>query len=202
GYSRRSSAQQLAAESFNNSAAISKDSMYNPLGGTVLGYQRRLDEFGPRRTEQNVNTFRIVGGVRGSVPEDLGPLGRLKWELSYNYGRNDGEQTNSGNLIRSRLAAAVGPSFINANGVATCGTPAKPIAGCVPMNVLGAAGSIDPAATRYVTFTGVRSGFNEQQTVLAQTQGQLAKLPNNGDLSIAFGGDFRTESGATTPDPL
>jgi iron complex outermembrane receptor protein len=202
GYANRKSAQQLAAESFNNSAPISKDSMYNPLGGSVLGYQRRLDEFGPRRTEQNVTTFRLVGGLHGSAPDELGPLGRFKWELSYNYGRNDGEQTSRGNLIRSRLTAAVGPSFMNASGVPTCGTPAKPIAGCVPINVLGPAGSIDPAAAAYVTFTGVRSGFNQQQTVLAQTHGQLTKLPNDGDLSVAFGADFRTEAGATTPDPL
>jgi outer membrane receptor protein involved in Fe transport len=201
-YANRKSAQQFAADSFNNSAAISKDSMYNPLGGTVLGYQRRLEEFGPRRSEQNNTTFRLVGGLRGSAPEDLGLFERFKWELSYNYGRDDGTQVNTGNLIRSRLAAAVGPSFRNANGVPTCGTPAKPIAGCVPLNVLGASGSIDPAATAYVTFTGIRSGFNQQQTVLAQTNGQLAKLPNNGDLSVALGADFRTESGATTPDPL
>jgi iron complex outermembrane recepter protein len=201
-YANRKSAQQLAAESFINSAPISRDSMYNPLGGTVLGYQRRLEEFGPRRTEQNVKTFRMVGGLQGTLPEESGPFKSFKWEVSYNYGRSDGEQINRGNLIRSRLAAAVGPSFINASGTPTCGTPTRPIAGCVPMDVLGSSGSIDPAATSYVTFTGVRSGFNEQHTVLAHTHGQLAKLPNNGDLSVAFGGDFRSESGATTPDPL
>jgi outer membrane receptor protein involved in Fe transport len=201
-YANRKSAQQLAADSFNNSAPISKDSMYNTLGGTVLGYQRRLDELGPRRSEQNVQAFRIVGGLQGTLPEEIGLLKRFKWEVSYNYGRSEADQVSTGNLIRSRLAAAVGPSFMSATGVPTCGTPAKPIAGCVPMNVLGPSGSIDPAAAAYVTFTGVRSGFNQQHTLLAHTHGQLAKLPNNGDLSLALGGDFRAESGATTPDPL
>jgi iron complex outermembrane recepter protein len=201
-YANRRSAQQIAADQFFNSVPISRDSMYNPLGGTVLGYERRLDEFGPRRAEQNIGTFRIVGGLKGSMPEDFGPLKRFKWELSYNYGRNEGAQVSTGNLIRSRLAAAVGPSFMNTAGVPTCGTPTRPIPGCVPMNVLGATGSIDPASIEYVTFTGVRNGFNQQQTLLAETHGQIAKLPNNGDLSIAVGGDFRAESGATTPDPL
>src|SRR6185503_18700925 len=73
-YSNRKSAQQLAADQFINSAPISKDSIYNPLGGTVLGYQRRLDEAGPRRAEQNINTFRMVGGLKGSMSEDFGPL--------------------------------------------------------------------------------------------------------------------------------
>ncbi|MEO7733852.1 MAG: TonB-dependent receptor, partial [Kofleriaceae bacterium] len=151
---------------------------------------------------QSINTFRIVGGLQGSIANDAELLKNLKWEVAYNYGRNDGTQENQGNLIKSRLATALGPSFRDVNGTPTCGTLAKPIAGCVPMDVLGAAGSIDPAAAAYVTFTGVRKGFNEQQTVLAQAHGPLVTLPNNGDLSIAVGGDFRNEAGGTTPDPL
>jgi len=201
-YVNRKSDQQLAAEPFNNSVPISKDSIYNPIGGDILGYQRRLDEFGPRRSLQNISTFRVVAGLQGTIPNDVDLFKNFKWEASYNYGRNDADQQNQGNLIKSRLASAVGPSFVNAAGVPTCGTPAKPIVGCVPMNVLGSAGSIDPAAAAYVSYTGVRNGFNDQQTVLAQSHGQLTKLPNNGDLSLAFGGDFRKEAGATTPDPL
>ncbi|HEU4732588.1 MAG TPA: TonB-dependent receptor [Kofleriaceae bacterium] len=201
-YMNRKSDQQLASEPFSNAVPISKNSIYNPIGGDILGYQRRLDEFGPRTSAQSVNTFRMVGGVQGTVPEDFEVFKNFKWELSYNYGRNDGEQRNQGNLIKSRLANAVGPSFINADGVPTCGTPAKPIAGCVPMDILDPVGSIDPAAAGYVTYTGVRSGFSEQQTVLGQTHGRLVTLPNNGDLSLAMGGDFRREAGGNTPDPL
>lgn len=201
-YMNRTSNQQLASEPFSNAVPISKDSIYNPLGGDILGYQRRLDEFGPRRTTESINNFRMVAGFQGSVPSDAELFKNFKWEAAYNYGRNDGELKNEGNLIKSRLANALGPSFINASGVPTCGTPAKPIAGCVPMNILGPVGSIDPAAAAYVTFTGVRSGFSEQQTASAQAHGRLLALPNNGDLSLAVGGDVRKESGGTTPDPL
>ncbi len=201
-YANTSSAQQLAPESFVNTVPISRDSMYNPLGGTVLGYQRRLVEFGPRRTPENLDQFRMVGGLRGSVPDEVELFKNFKWELSYNYGRGSAEVEAHGNLIKSRLAAAVGPSFMNATGVPTCGTPTRPIPGCVPINILGAAGSIDPAAASYVTFTGVASGFNEQQTVLASAHGRLLTLPNDGDLSLAVGGNFRTESGGFTPDPV
>jgi iron complex outermembrane recepter protein len=201
-YMNRTSDQQLASEPFSNTVPISKDSLYNTTGGDVLGYQRRLEEFGPRRSLQSVSTFRTVAGFQGTGPSEVDVLKTFKWELSYNYGRNDGDQLNEGNLIKSRLATALGPSFLNASGVPTCGTVAKPIAGCVPMNVLGPSGSIDPAAAAYVTYTGVRTGFNEQQTLLARTHGQVAALPNGGDLSLAFGGDVRKEAGGTTPDPL
>jgi outer membrane receptor protein involved in Fe transport len=201
-YMNRKSDQQLAPEPFSNAVTISKGSMYNPTGGDILGYQRRLDEFGPRRSSQSINTFRLVGGFKGKVPEDVELFKNFKWELSYNYGRNDADQQNVGNLIKSRLANALGPSFINAQGVPTCGTVAKPIAGCVPMNILGGSGSIDPGAASYVTYAGVSNGFSQQQTMLGQANGRIATLPNNGDISLAFGGDFRKEAGGTTPDPL
>ncbi|HEY0477303.1 MAG TPA: TonB-dependent receptor [Kofleriaceae bacterium] len=201
-YMRRSSDQQLASEPFSNAVPISKDSMYNPIGGDILGYQRRLEEFGPRRSIESLDTFRLVAGFKGAVPGDADLFKDFKWEASYNYGRNDGVVRNEGNLIKSRLAAALGPSFMNANGVPTCGTPTRPIPGCVPMNILGPSGSINPAAAAYVTYTGVRDGFNDQQTIMGQSHGRLATLPNNGDISLAFGGDFRKEGGGNTPDPL
>ncbi|HSR99250.1 MAG TPA: TonB-dependent receptor [Kofleriaceae bacterium] len=201
-YANAKSAQQFAAESFIGTLPISKDSMYNPLGGTVLGYQRRLVEFGPRRNPENMDTFRAVGGIKGKIADDSPLFRNFKWEVSYDYGRNDARVEAHGNLILSRLATALGPSFMNASGVPTCGTPTKPIAGCVPMNILGPEGSIDPAAANYVTFTGIGKGFNQQQATLAQAHGRLLKLPNNGDLSIAMGGDFRTEAGGFTPDPI
>jgi iron complex outermembrane recepter protein len=201
-YLNRISDQQLAPEPFSNQATISKDSMYNPYQMDIVGYERRLEEFGPRQSLQTVDTFRIVGGLKGAIPDDAPVFKNFKWELSYNYGRSTSSQRNEGNLIRSRLRSALGPSFVDANGVPRCGTPTAVIAGCVPMNILAATGSVDPEARDYVTFTGVRSGFNQQQTVLAGTHGRIAKLPNNGDLSIALGADFRREAGGSLPDPL
>jgi iron complex outermembrane recepter protein len=201
-YLNRISDQQLAPEPFVDHAMISKDSMYNDFGVNIVGYQRRLEEFGPRRSLQNIDTFRLVGGFQGQIPEDAPVLKNFKWELSYNYGRTTSTNRGEGNLIVSRLENALGPSFVDATGTPTCGTPTNVIAGCVPMDILGPTGSIDAAARDYVTFTSVRSGYNQQQTFLASTHGRLAKLPNNGDLSLALGGDFRMEAGGFTPDPL
>src|SRR5262245_1573468 len=97
--------------------------MYNPYGATVFGYNRRLLEFGPRQFLQNIDTFRIVGGFQGVIPEDAPVGGNFKWEVSYNYGRTTGTEKNVGNLILSRTAEALGPSFVDGNGVPTCGTP-------------------------------------------------------------------------------
>src|SRR5258706_4648376 len=48
-YLNRTSDQQLAPTPFASAAPIDKDSIYNPYGATVFGYNRRLEEFGPRK---------------------------------------------------------------------------------------------------------------------------------------------------------
>jgi iron complex outermembrane receptor protein len=203
-YLNRKSNQQLASEPFLANTVISGDSIYNNTGGDIYDYRRRLQEFGPRASFQNIDTFRIVTGIGGKFDESAGPFKNWKWEASYNYGHTEGINRNVGNLILSRLTNALGPSFIDANGVPRCGDAATQtvIPGCVPMNIMGKAGSIDPAARDYVTFTGVSTGFNDQKTALLQTSGRLAKLPNGGDISMAVGGDYRREAGGFTPDPL
>ena len=203
-YLKRRSDQMLAPEPLTMAKGlfVSKDSVFNPFMADVLTYNRRLVEFGNRRFIQDIDTFRMVGGVQGAIPEDSDILKNWKWEISYNFGRTDATQQNQGSLVLSRVANAIGPSFYDSAGAAHCGTPTKPIAGCVPMNILGAAGSISPDAKNYATFTGITQGFNNQQTALATAHGRLAKLPNNGDISLAVGTDFRREGGGRTPDPI
>ncbi|HWU87854.1 MAG TPA: TonB-dependent receptor [Kofleriaceae bacterium] len=201
-YLNRQSDQRLAPEPFIAATPISGQSIYNNTGGDVYDYRRRLNEFGPRKSFQNIDTFRLVTGISGKVDADAPALKNWKWELSYNYGHTTGLERNQGNLILSRLSNALGPSFTDANGVPHCGTPGKVIPDCVPMNIMGRAGSISSDQAKYVTFTGVNTGFNDQKTALAQAGGRLAKLPNNGDISLAVGADYRREAGGFTPDPL
>jgi iron complex outermembrane recepter protein len=195
----RESDQRLAPEPFANNAAISRDSIFNPFGATVFGYQRRLEELGPRRSPESVDTFRLVTGLQGALPEGAPAL---KWELSLNLGRSTATQKHVGNLIRSRTAAALGPSFVDALGIPRCGTPVAPIPGCVPMNILGPSGSVTPDAAAFVSFNGESTGLNEQLMVLATMHGRIARLPNNGDLSIAFGTDVRRDRAEVVPDAL
>ena len=205
-YLHRNSDQQLAPQPFLADVAISKDSLYNPFGGDIYDYRRRLEEFGPRRFIQSNDTFRIVGGVEGKIPEEIEPLKDWKYEVSYNYGRTSSVESSSGQLILSRLGEALGPSMKDANGTPICvakpGDATTKIAGCVPLNILGPSGSIGAEQIPYLTYTGVQNGFSAQHTVLATTHGRITKLPNNGDVSLAVGADYRYESGAQTPDPL
>ena len=205
-FNSRSSEQQLAEEPVDIGlfgTPISATNAYNDFGADIVDYRRRLVEFGPRTFKQNVSTTRLVVGLNGALPEDLGALNNWKWETSYNYGRNESTQASHGDLILSHLAAALGPSFTSVDGPG-CGVDAKnAVPGCVPLDLLHPkSGKITKAAIDYLTFTGTQSGFNEQHTALATLSGKLVDLPNHGDISVAFGADYRFEKGGQQPDPL
>jgi iron complex outermembrane recepter protein len=201
-YLHRDSDQELAPTPFLADVPISRDSIFNPFGGDVFDYRRRLEEFGPRGSQQSVDTLRTVVGLRGELPGGVAGLRGWSWELSYNFGRSAATQKATGNLVRSRLRDAVGPSFFDGRGALICGTPSAPIAGCVPMNILGPSGSISAAAVGYAGFTGVSTGVNEQHSLLATAQGQVARLGDRGDISAAISADVRRDSGEVTPDLL
>jgi outer membrane receptor protein involved in Fe transport len=204
-FNSRKSTQQLAEEPATLGlfgTPISKDSIYNPIGQDVVDYNRRLVEFGPRTFNQDVNTTRLVVGLNGNVADDISAVKNWKWEASYNYGRTDATNQTHGDLIRSHLGNALGPSFIDPANGPTCGTPTNPIGGgCVPLNLLNPR-HVDPRAISYLTFTGTQTGTNEQHTALVTTSAKLADLPNHGDISLAIGGDYRFERGSYQPDPL
>ena len=180
---------------------VSKDSLYNTTGTDVIDASGHGGLLGSRQTTQRTDLLRIVGGFRGTVPDDAPLLASWAWELSYNYGRIHVATDQRGELVPDRLAAAIGPSFRDANGVPTCGTPAAPLAGCVPLDLLGLAGPIDPAALAYIAFNGAQDEVNAQHTVLATAHGRLAELGIHGDLSAAAGADFHEESGQLAVDP-
>jgi iron complex outermembrane recepter protein len=203
-YLNRKSDQRLAPEPLvtgTEAIVLSADSVYNPLNVDLPSVNRRMVEAGPRRFLQNNDTFRIVAGVDGRLPGDF--LDSWRWEASFNYGRNQGTNVNEGRLIRSRVAAAIGPSYYDDDNVARCGTRDNPgPADCVPLDLLGGEGTITKEMMDYLTYTGTAEGFAQQRTLLGQVNGPLFTTPWNGSVILALGGDYREEQGGFTPDPI
>ncbi len=212
----RRSKQQLAPEPLiigaggvtdagGNLIPISKDNLYNPFGKDFTSASRRLDEFGPRIDDQNINAFRLVLGLDGTLPSAFGPLESWVWDVNFNYGRTSGTSTHSGSLQSSRIAAAVGPSMM-INGkpacVGTAGDPSTVIAGCVPLDLFHGSGSITPDQVAYLGYTGVSSGFNELMSAQLNTSGDLFRLFSRRAVSLAAGYEFRQVAGASQPDTL
>ncbi|MDX1625512.1 MAG: TonB-dependent receptor, partial [Wenzhouxiangellaceae bacterium] len=196
-YHRRDSSQQLAPLPFfttrEQGVVVDAGNVYNPFRETLTDVRRRLVEAGPRTFSQDNEAWRGVVGADGRI-------GGWFWDLSLAHGRNETDQVKTGDLLDDRLAAALGPSFRDADGVPRCGAPGGVVAGCVPLNVFGGPGSITPEMLAYVGTTLRDSGFNEQTVFDANLAGDLLDLPA-GPLAMAAGIEWREERALDRPDP-
>jgi len=207
-YVNRQSEQKLAAEPLNTgleSVTVSKDNFYNPFGVDLTSVNRRLLEFSNRITAQDINTFRVVTGVDGTLPQSAGALSGWYWDVSLNYGRTEGTQLKQGNLKLTSLEAALGASFRDpATGALRCGTPSAPIANCVPLNLFGGGDPSTISADQIagLTYTGTLRGVNQMTSLLVNTSGELFRLYSDRPAGLAVGYEYRFLSGENIPDPI
>jgi iron complex outermembrane receptor protein len=204
-YTKRNSAQNLAPEPLvldTEGVTVSADNVYNPFGRDFGAVRRRLLEFGRREFVQDIHNFHLVSGIDGTTPESWGPLRGWFWDVSFNFSQNESTELKTGNLRLTKLRDAVGPSFMDATGKPTCGTPAAPIDGCVPLNLFGGNGSIDQAQIEGLTFSGVQRGDNRLIGTQFNTSGDLFHLMAERPVGLALGYEFRHLQGGQIPDPL
>lgn len=155
-------------------------------------FQRRLSEFGSRGSQADRDTFRLATGIKGTVRD-------WNYETYISYGRTKEAQTSNGQVnipsLRYALDAVPGP-----NGTVVCRDQFALHEGCVPINVFGA-GSITPAALKYVTAPGSLLTSVTQKLAGASVTGELWELPA-GKISLAAGFEWRSEESSSVADPL
>lgn len=207
-YNERKSEQILAAMPITLGRAapgtnganivIDADNIYNNTGRDINYIQYRASETGGRIYRQNVKTYAFNGAFEGDF--EVGNR-FFNWEAGMFYGKNDQTDITNGFFNISALRNALGPSFIDATGVARCGTAGAVIDGCVPMNMLGGAGSLTPEMINYAGFTAHDVYGYEQKTYYGSIGGELFNLPG-GPLAFSLGVEHREESGFDDPDAL
>ncbi len=182
---------------------------YNPFGFSVVAEDqayfmgRRPLEGGPRVFEQDVDTWYM--GV-GLVGEFLAADREFFWDINYAWSRNQANQIKNGGYNARKLKEALGPAFTDANGDFACGTPANPIAGCVPFNFFGGqgasgGGTITDEMLGWVAFTQQDSSEQELKDITANISGDIVELPG-GMLAFAAGYEFRDQDGSFQPDAV
>jgi iron complex outermembrane receptor protein len=207
-YQYRNSDRQLSPVAFSADSPISQFSMYNPLGADIGDYRRRMTELGPRQFYDHIGMLRIIIGLAGNLP---GRLKDWKYEISENYGVTSASIGTTGQLLKARMADALGPSMLDKDGVPICvrtpgdaSTQIKYGAGfqefpCIPLNLLAPAGTIPRNQLQNLTFSDLGQGNDTQRSFLVTAAGPIARLPNRGDISLSLGGDYRSEVGKRFP---
>ncbi|PPU09078.1 TonB-dependent receptor domain-containing protein [Xanthomonas arboricola] len=177
---------------------ISANNIYNNTGRDIDYIQYRAEETGGRIFTQNVKTFGFSGAFEGDF--EVGQR-FFNWEAGMFYGKNDQTDRTTGLFNISALRNALGPSFVDAGGVARCGTAASTIDGCVPMNMLSGPGSLTPEMLGYAGFNAHDLYGYEQKTYFGNIGGELFDL-QGGAFAFPFGAEHREESGFDDPDAL
>jgi iron complex outermembrane recepter protein len=210
-YNRTRSGYQLAALPFDatsDNIVLSKNSIYNPFGidfGGISGANPdasyRLLGLNPRQSDSSSTSIEATLGLKGK----LGATG-WDWDLFSMYGRIDQTALITGYYFGNLMANAVGPSFLGAGGVPTCGTPAAPIAGCVPINMFAGNDPLSVTPAEKAAFSNVSTGYNTDHTfttrnVALDFNGKVLTLPA-GDMQASIGAEYRFQEGVFIADQL
>ncbi len=184
---------------------------------------RRLTDVGLRDEKFQRDTWRVVGGLRGTFNEDW------NYELSVNYGKFKEAITTDGFIDRQRFVLAMDAGRNPVTGQIQCRSQFDPaaalpiqrtdavstaiaarnaarlaadIAACVPYNPFGA--SDNSASVDYFarTFTA-RSGL-DQLVLSAFVSGDTSGFFNlpGGPVRFAIGGEYREENAFYQQDPF
>ncbi len=190
-FTNRASEQLLAPTplfTISEDLVVSSENRFNPFGRDFRDVRRRLIEGGNRVFAQDSNTFRVVFGAQGRLP-DVGPLYDWQWDVYGNFGRTETTNTVEGRFNRERFQLAIGPD-------------SECTGGCVPLDLFSGQGGITQEMIDYLSFTGVDRGYTEQNIVAANVAGPLFELVEGDPVALAFGYEFRKELGADVPNPL
>ncbi|MBU1348079.1 MAG: TonB-dependent receptor [Alphaproteobacteria bacterium] len=155
---------------------------------------RRFTELGPRFSTFENKTFQFVAGIRGDLSETW------DYDAYMSHGETDQLLTrdNWGSLSKLRNA-------LNTTSTTTCAPPgAAVVAGCVPINVFGAEGTITQAMLNYINLDSLNTTGVEQDVYSASTSGTLpdflASPFANAPISMAFGLEYRSSKAQTRAD--
>lgn len=182
-YTNRRS-EQLASPGSLTNIAIAADHPTNPTGQDLILESRRILERGARDFFQEVDTWRVVGGLDGTLANGWA------WEVAANYGRNTGVDGSTNIANRQRVAETLDRSRCS-------DTPGA----AIPCGDYLGYGNLSEEALDYIFFTMRGTGGNEQTSLTADITGDLFDLPA-GAFAFALGGVYRKERGWRDPDPL
>ncbi|WP_024891415.1 TonB-dependent receptor plug domain-containing protein [Luteimonas huabeiensis] len=203
-FNRRETSVQVAGYPYQSAnvdvqTPISADSYFNPTG-EVLNFRRRGWEV-PRTTDRKLDTYRFSGIFEGTF--DFGDR-FLDWNAGYLYTRGDATIRARGDFNKLAVAQAVGPSFLNADGVVQCGTPDAPISlgDCIPWSPVLSEGPnslANPDIQNKFFLWENATSETTTHNYFADVSGVIAALPA-GELGFAAGVEHRKVEGRYSPD--
>lgn len=157
-------------------------------GVTSLTYLRHSRDRGLVNTLNDASTYRFVAGLEGDISG-------WSWDVYYQYGRSEQDNTIRNMMIVPRMNQAVDAVLVN--GQIVCRDQSN---GCVPFNVFGEDAPSD-AALDWTRGTSSSVSTLKLDTFAANISGDLFD-GWAGPISVAAGAEHRREVANVTADAL
>ncbi len=169
-----------------------------PVGGT-LTMGRLNSEDGVFNTSTITTVRRYGFGIEGRFSNNW------NWNAYTQLTRNSYERDDANNRITANWLKAVDAIVSPTTGQPVCrvngdASTINDDLACIPANVFGA-GSISAASVAYYTGTSRLRGRQRQNVFAASINGSPFALPA-GDVQIAVGAEYRSETVRQTSDPI
>ncbi|MFT3898032.1 MAG: TonB-dependent receptor [Thermomonas sp.] len=184
----------LPFDADSDGVVISADNYYNPFGvnfGPVSDtddneFLTRFTSLGQRSAFFNTVTDQFVTGLEGFLGDTW------KWDVALNYGHQNQSSLTRGYVYYEGLRDALGPSFLDTDGVVKCGTAGNVIDGCTPLNIFNIDDPQTIATLGQYTANPLSSQLYIMKSVEANASGELFDMPA-GAAQLAFGAQWRKE---------
>lgn len=172
-------------------SAIAQDMAALNLSSITIG--RTDEDIGRLGLSTNDQTYRIVAGLKGSL------WGSWRWDTYYQYGYNRYHlRAGPNDRIVANYAQAVDAVYDPSGQIVCRSTLTHPGNGCIPIDVFGDGAE---KLNNYAFGTAIFTLSTREQVAALNIQGDLFDVPA-GPVSLAFGAEYRQESGNAQTDPL
>lgn len=189
-------AQQIISDAIGSDIDTDGDGISDLGTGALL--RRRLQEVGPRRSEDAFSSYQFQVGIRGDI-------GDSPWfyDAYYQTGKVNNSTAQLGNVNRGRFDQALilasdenGQVILDGNGNPSCSDPSAngSTSACVPINIFGE-GNISQGGADFLKTAVASTALFEQKIVGASIGGDSSdffELPG-GPIAIGFSYEHRQE---------
>lgn len=161
---------------------ISQTNEFNPFGVDIEDARRRLVELPPRLQKNNSQVTRFSAVIEGLFEE-------WNWDISYNWSRSEATETLFNLVNADNLQLGLGPAqscedLLNGN--------------CVPVNLLGPAGSITPTQLDFIRARSKVSGYSKLSAISLNVSKESLNFHGR-SFALALGAEYRNESTSKKP---